>query len=361
MEPIFFVALTPGMAQVAEQVMRELNLSFPVEVVSFEKGIEAVRAKPQADVVISRGLMVDLLREKIDKPVVGLSVTIDEILGAVQRLIVGGATKVGVVAHGGYLEMDDSDFTIGELSIYVRPWNKLDDIPGILEKLRRIGVNAVTGDKGGYTAAQEQGYSVELLESGEVAIKQAINEALKIAQAQKRERDREQEKTRRFEQVLSELYADLEQAVSFVEELTASSEELAATSQESFNIAQSTSQEVNGISEILEVIRRVAQQTNLLGLNAAIEAARAGEQGRGFSVVAEEVRKLAEESNNSAKNIAAMLKKFQEAVFRVQKNVEQSNEITQEQAKAIQVLSQRLDGLKTVGEKLAAMSSANGQ
>lgn len=355
MESIFFVALTPDMAQVAEQAMHELNLSFPIKVVSFDKGPEVVRANPQVDVMISRGLMVDLLREHTDKPVVGLTMTIAEILEAVQRQIAGGAAKVGVVAHRDFLEMGSSDFVVGEITIHVRPWDTTEGIPKILEQLRQIGVNAITGDKGGYTAAKERGYKVDLLESGLLAVRRAINEALKIARAQEREREREREKTRRFEQVLSELYSDLEQSASFVEELAASSEELAASSQESSNIAKTATQEMNGISEIVTVIRRVAKQTNLLGLNASIEAARAGEQGRGFSVVAGEVRKLAEESNQSARNIDEILNKFRESVIRVQKNVEQSNVITQEQAKATQELSQKLDGLRAVGEKLTTM------
>ena len=353
MKSIFFVALTPDMAQVAEQAMSELKLSFPIKVVSFDKGPDVVRDNPQVDVMISRGLMVDLLREHTDKPVVGLTMTIGEMLEAVQRLITSGAVKVGVVAHRGFLEMGNSDFVVGETTIHVRPWNTLEDIPKILEQLRSIGVNAITGDKGGYTAAKEQqGYIVDLLDSGLLAVKRAITEALKIAQVQERER----EKIRRYEQVLSELFSELEQSASFVEELAASSEELAASSQESYDIAQIASQEVNGISEILEVIRRVAQQTNLLGLNAAIEAARVGEHGRGFSVVAEEVRKLAVESNKSARNIDEMLKRFRESVIRVQKNVEQSNVISKDQSIATQVLSQKLDSLRAVGEKLTTMS-----
>ena len=81
-----------------------------------------------------------------------------------------------------------------------------------------------------------------------------------------------------------------------------------------YDSIQRINESTKKITNIITVIREIADQTNLLSLNAAIEAARAGEQGRGFAVVADEVRKLADKVTKATRDVEALIKKTENTV-----------------------------------------------
>ncbi len=153
------------------------------------------------------------------------------------------------------------------------------------------------------------------------------------------------------------LSTSVEQAASAVQQTAASAQEVASISQTIAEEAQEGKNQLKSTAGIIELIRRGAKQTNLLGLNAAIEAARAGEQGRGFSVVAGEVRKLAEESNRSANEISVILLGFQTIIQDITEHSLRNSAITHEQAQANQEIAKLVEGVQLVSQELQALSS----
>ncbi|WP_268541754.1 methyl-accepting chemotaxis protein [Candidatus Nitrosotenuis cloacae] len=123
---------------------------------------------------------------------------------------------------------------------------------------------------------------------------------------------------------------------------------------ESAQKVRGLAQKTNEITTVLDVIKQIADQTNLLALNAAIEAARAGEAGRGFAVVADEVRRLAESSAKSSEEIDTKLKQIQDDAQVVVEDIEISaNEVNQGKM----VIDSSLRSLDEIAAQIQSMSS----
>lgn len=132
---------------------------------------------------------------------------------------------------------------------------------------------------------------------------------------------------------------------SVVEQTVAKMRDIAGVVKQSAENIEKLGESSKQIGEIISVIDDIADQTNLLALNAAIEAARAGEQGRGFAVVADEVRKLAERTTEATKQIAGMIKGIQSET---ELAVAAMNQGTNEVADGISLADKAGDSLKSV-------------
>nr|WP_191830650.1 methyl-accepting chemotaxis protein [Pseudomonas fluorescens] len=160
------------------------------------------------------------------------------------------------------------------------------------------------------------------------------SEAALVADQQAREGDR----------VVAESIAQIERLAT---EMNHSSEAMGQLKSES-----------DKIGSVLDVIKSVAQQTNLLALNAAIEAARAGEAGRGFAVVADEVRSLAQRTQQSTEEIEALIAGLQSGTQQVASSMDASRELT---ASSVELTRRAGTSLETITQTVSSIQAMNQQ
>lgn len=157
------------------------------------------------------------------------------------------------------------------------------------------------------------------------------------------------------------------QGQAVVTDSVRSMEALAKDVEAAVNVIEHLVDEANDIGNIVKVISEIADQTNLLALNAAIEAARAGEQGRGFAVVADEVRSLANRTQESTQQINTMISRLQVSVNSAAGSMNQSHEQAQnvrlraiEADEALREITQLISAINDMNTQIASTTEEQG-
>lgn len=161
---------------------------------------------------------------------------------------------------------------------------------------------------------------------------------------------------------VSEMAASLSEAIGTIagnsEEVAAQTQEVAAACKSLTQLVQGSGVRVRETGQVLGIIKRVADQTNLLGLNAAIEAARVGVHGRGFAVVADEIRKLADNSACSVSKIAEIIKSVQVDSEVNQRELGRIEEMISQIAQAINDVAESIQTSGAVASKLDSVAES---
>lgn len=148
------------------------------------------------------------------------------------------------------------------------------------------------------------------------------------------------------------LHEGMSQIAAAIEELAASSFEINTSEQGLNKNVQNIATLSGEINDILGFIKQIAEETKMLGVNAAIEAARAGEAGRGFGVVAEEIRRLSDESNETVSKIRGLTHQVTKSIEETIRNSTMTLRSSEEQAAATQEVTAHVEEMNGMAEEL---------
>ncbi|MFI8735776.1 methyl-accepting chemotaxis protein [Ectopseudomonas toyotomiensis] len=337
------------------QQLREQNLA--TENAMIERARSVVDLAEAAQAAAEQSMLDDSQRSLVMLGIMGAAAVVLGLCAAllITRLIVAPLRQTVTFAQR---------IAAGDLSQNI-PQDRRDEVGQLLAAMQdmtlslRTLVGRIGGGVGQIAAAAEQLSAITAQTSAGVQTQKLETE--QTATAMHQMAATVQEVAQNAEQAsLAARDADLEaqQGNRVVQQAVDQIDSLASEVEQSAKAIADLNQESARIGSVLEVIRNVAEQTNLLALNAAIEAARAGEQGRGFAVVADEVRALAKRAQDSTEEIESLIAGLQRMAKGAVQQMDSSRDLTR---RTVELAGEAGDALGRITQAVSTIEQMNQQ